>query len=159
MLRLRWILPAVLLTGAIVTSSVLASADLTKPGVVRITNRELTSERVDVGVSGESSGDLLIRTQLLFNRRITERPLGHEEMICTYVGRGGVLGGGTRNCQMEFYLPQGRLLASGDVHNLLFFSLPVVGGTGIYDNVGGSLTVTYLGANPRRQLLLLRLTI
>jgi hypothetical protein len=47
----------------------------------------------------------------------------------------------------------------GAVHNLLLFTLPVVGGTGIYDNVGGTLTVTFLGAPPTRQLLLFRLTV
>jgi hypothetical protein len=34
-----------------------------------------------------------------------------------------------------------------------------VGGTGIYENVGGTLTATFLGANPVRQLLLFRLTV
>jgi hypothetical protein len=140
-------------------SSVLAGSELTRPGVVRITNRELTRETVDVGKPGRSTGDLIITTSLLFNRRITERPLGHEEALCTYLGRGHVLGGGTRSCQLEFYLPHGKLLAAGAVHNTLLFSLPVVGGTGLYDNVGGTLTVTFLGGKPARQLLLFRLTV
>ena len=98
-------------------------------------------------------------SQLLFNRRITTRALGHEELLCTYLGRGGVLGGGSRSCTITFYLPEGRLVVAGAVHNLLLFTLPVVGGTGIYDNVGGTLTATFLGASPIRQLLLFRLTV
>jgi hypothetical protein len=156
--QLRWILGALLL-GGVVASSVLAGPQLVRPGVVRITNEELSRQTVDVGEPGASAGDQLVVTHLVFNTRITAKALGHEELLCTALGRGGVLGGGTRNCQLYVYLPEGRLLASGDVHNLLFFSLPVVGGTGIYDNVGGSLTVTYLGGNPARQLLLFRLTI
>ncbi len=80
-------------------------------------------------------------------------------MLCTHLGRGGVLGGGSRLCTMTFYLPEGRLVAMGAVHNLLFYMVPVVGGTGLYDNVGGTLTVTFLGGRPARQLLLFRLTI
>jgi len=144
---------------AIVSSSVSASTTLKGPGVVRITNEELSRETVDLGELGPSAGDLLIVTQLLYNRRITERAIGHEEQMCTYLGRGGVLGGGARNCEITIYLPEGRIVASGNVHNLVLYSLPVVGGAGIYDNVGGSMTVTLLGGPPRRQLLLLRLTV
>ena len=50
-------------------------------------------------------------------------------------------------------------VVAGAVHNLVLFTLPVVGGTGIYDNVGGTLTATFLGSKPIRQLLLFRLTV
>ena len=159
MQRLRWILPLVALSGAIAASTVLAGAELSRPGVVRITNREVARENVDLGAPGRSAGDQLIVSQLLFNRRITDRALGHEEMLCTYLGRGGVLGGGSRYCTMTFFLPEGRIVVMGAVHNLLLFTLPVVGGTGIYDNVGGTLTATFLQPAPTRQLLLFRLTV
>jgi hypothetical protein len=159
MQRIRWILPLVVLAGAIAASGVLASSELTRPGVVRITNGELAREVVDLRAPGPSAGDQLVVSQLLFNRRITETPLGHEELLCTYLGRGGVLGGGSRSCTMTFFLPEGKLVVAGAVHNLLLFTLPVVGGTGIYDNVGGTLTATFLGSQPIRQLLLFRLTV
>ena len=157
--RLRWIVPVLLLVGAVPASGVVTSSELTKPGVIRITNREVSREVVDQGVPGPSAGDQLITTQTLYNRRITPRALGHQEMLCTHLGRGGVLGGGSRLCTITFYLPEGRLVAIGAVHNLLFYMVPVVGGTGLYDNVGGTLTVTFLGGRPARQLLLFRLTI
>jgi hypothetical protein len=145
---------------AIVSSSVAAAAPTLKgPGTIRITNEEVSREAVDVGDPGKSTGDLLVLTSLLYNRRITQHAIGHEELTCMYLGRGGVLGGGARSCQMTIYLPEGRIVAVGNVHNLVLYSLPVVGGAGIYDNVGGSVTVTYLGSKPRRQLLLFRLTI
>lgn len=159
MQRIRWILLVAILTGAIAASTVLAGSELTRPGVVRITNREVDRTFVDLGPAGPSAGDQLVVSQLLYNRRITDRALGHEEMLCTYLGRGGVLGGGSRSCTMTFFLPEGKLVVMGAVHNLLLFTLPVVGGTGIYDNVGGTLTATFLGAQPTRQLLLFRLTV
>ena len=157
--RMRWILAALAVGAVVATSGALAGLQLTKPGVVRITNRELTRKYVDLGDPGRSAGDLLVATHLVYNTRITERALGHEEMLCTSLGRGGVLGGGARSCQIYVYLPEGRLLASGNVHNLLFFTIPVIGGTGIYDNIRGALTVTFLGGQPARQLLLFRLTV
>jgi hypothetical protein len=144
---------------AVVSSSVSASPTLDKPSTVRVTNEEVSRETVDLGDPGRSPGDLLIVTQLLFNRRITPHAIGHEELSCMYLGRGGVLGGGKWNCQQTIYLRTGRIVAIGNVHNFLLYTLPVVGGAGIYDNVGGSVTVTYLGPSPRRQLLLYRLTI
>lgn len=159
MRRVHLIVPVLLLGGAIAASAVLAGSELERPGVIRITNREISREVVDLGADGRSAGDQLVVTHLLYNRRITERALGHEEMLCTYLGRGGVLGGGSRTCTMTFFLPEGRLVAAGAVHNLLLFTLPVVGGTGIYENVGGTLTATFLGGGPARQLLLFRLTV
>jgi len=157
--RLRWIVPVLLLVGAVPASGVVSSAELGKPGVIRITNREVSRTVVDSGALGPSAGDQLVITHLLYNRRITTKALGHQETLCTHLGKGGVLGGGSRSCTMTFYLPEGRLVAIGAVHNLLFYMLPVVGGTGLYDNVGGSLTVTFLGGRPARQLLLFRLTV
>jgi hypothetical protein len=156
---MRWTVPILLLAGAIAASGVLAGSELTRPGIIRITNREVARQVVDIGALGPSAGDQLVVAHLLYNRRITSKALGHQETLCTYLGRGGVLGGGSRSCSMTFYLPQGRLVATGAVHNLLFYQLPVVGGTGLYDNVGGTLTVTLLGGRPARQLLLFRLTI
>jgi hypothetical protein len=159
MQRIPRILPLVVLVGAIAASGVLASSELTRPGVIRITNREIAREFVDLRDPGPTAGDQLVVSQLLFNRRITSSALGHEELLCTYLGRGGVLGGGSRSCTMTFYLPRGKLVVAGAVHNLVLFTLPVVGGTGIYDNVGGTLTVTFLDSEPNRQLLLFRLTV
>ena len=108
---------------------------------------------------GESAGDQLVVSQLLFNRHITARALGHEEMLCTYLGTAGVLGGGSRYCTMTFYLPRGNSSSRVQSTTSCFYTLPVVGGTGLYDNVGGTLTVTFVGSEPNRQLLLFRLTV
>jgi len=157
--RRWWVFAFGLSVAVIVSSSVSAAPNLKGPGIIRVTNEQLTSQRVDLGVPGLSPGDLLIVTQLVYNKRITPSAIGHEEMMCTYLGRGGVLGGGSRNCQITVFLREGRIIASGAMHNLVLYSLPVVGGTGIYDNVGGTLTVTQLEGARRRQLLLFRLTI
>lgn len=159
MLRMRWIVPGLLLAGGIAASGVIAGSGLEKPGVIRITSREVSRSSFDTGVPGDSTGDLVVRAKLLFNKRITQHAIGHEELVCTFMGKGTVLGGGSRNCVSTVFLPQGKIVSQGAVHNLLLYAMPVVGGTGIYHNVGGTLTVTFLGAKPIRQLLLFRLTI
>ena len=157
--RLGWIIPVLLLAGGIAASGVIAGSDLEKPGVVRVTAREVSRSSSDIGELGNSTGDIVVRAKLLYNTRITQRAIGHEELICTYLGHGAVLGGGSRNCVSTVFLPQGKIVSQGAVHNLLIYEIPVIGGTGIYNNVGGTLTVTFLGGRPTRQFLLFRLTL
>jgi hypothetical protein len=47
----------------------------------------------------------------------------------------------------------------GAVNFRQFYELAVIGGTGSYDNVRGSVTVTLLGQNPLRELLVFRLVV
>jgi hypothetical protein len=146
-------------TTALAAVSVPAATGLAGPGTIRVTNREITHEVVDVGQPGPSPGDMLIRSALLYNRGITSHAIGHEEVVCTYLGARSAFGDGSRNCVATVFLRRGKLVAEGAVHNLFIYELPVLGGTGIYDNVRGTLTVTFLGNGPRRELLLFRLIV
>jgi hypothetical protein len=159
MARRVLLLSATTACAAVAVGSVPASSELAGPGTIRVTSREITREVVDVGLHGPSAGDLLVRSALLYNRGITSNAIGHEEVICTYLGAGAAFGDGSRNCVATVFLRRGKLVAEGAVHNLYIYELPVLGGTGIYDNVRGTLTVTFLGNGPRRELLLFRLTV
>ena len=134
--------PLVVLAGAIAASGVLASSEPTRPGVIRITNRELAREIVDLAHRA-TAGDQLVVSQLLFNRRITS---GHSvtRRCCARTLGAGASRRRSRSCTMTFFCPEGEAGRRGAVHNLVLFTLPVVGGTGIYDNVGGTLTATFL---------------
>jgi hypothetical protein len=144
---------------AAAVSSVPAASELAGPATVRVTNREITREVVDLGAAGRSPGDQLIRSALLYNKGLTSHAIGHEEIICTLLGSGNAFGDASRNCVASVFLQKGELVAEGVVHNLFIYELPVVGGTGLYSNVRGTLTVTFLGNGPRRELLLFRLTV
>ena len=87
----------------------------------------------------------------LYNTRITPKPIGHAELVCTFTG------GNSRSCTGTYALPRGKLVVSGQMLYRQFFQLAVVGGTGLYDNVRGTLTVTALGAKRRGNLVLFRL--
>jgi hypothetical protein len=144
------LLAGVVLFGAVawVTSG---SGAATGPGVIRITGTQVRYYRVDVGRHGRSPGDTEIATELLFNRNITAKALGHAELVCTFTV------GPSRNCRATIFLPKGRLVVGGSIYARQFYQLAILGGTGLYDNARGTLTVTRTGVDPRRELLLFRL--
>ncbi len=126
---------------------------LEKPGTVTITDTELRHAHVDAGRTGSSAGDVDIYRLLLYNKRITTRALGRGEMVCTAIGAKG------QSCTASYFLPQGQIVVQGVISSRLIYQLAVVGGTGLYNNVRGSLTVTSLHRKPNRELLVFRLVV
>jgi hypothetical protein len=123
----------------------------TGPAQIRITNRQVELTKVDVGPRGRSPGDMEIVHQLLYNRRITATSIGHSEFLCTYTI------GINRTCQGTFFLPKGKLFVGGTLRFRPFYQLAVLGGTGLYDNARGTLTVTRFARRPSRDIVLFRL--
>jgi hypothetical protein len=130
-----------------------AALRLDRPGTVRVTAVETSRARIDLGRRGPSVGDMQIMRQLVYNRRIKRQPIGHGEMIC--IGTGA----DSSNCTGTFFLPKGKIVVSGPLLFRQVFELAVVGGTGLYDNARGTLTVTSLGTKPQRDLLVFRLLV
>jgi hypothetical protein len=123
----------------------------TGPAQVRITTKQVRYVRVDSGRSGRSPGDMEIIAHLLYNRRVTPRALGHSEFVCTFTLDI------SRSCRATFFLPRGTLVAGGSLRFRQIYKLAILGGTGLYDNARGTLTVTRLRKSPRRDLFLFRL--
>ena len=130
-----------------------ASYALRGPGVIRITDREIAFTRVDIGRPGLSPGDVEVTRRLLFNKRIRRQAIGRSEIVCTIVG------GNVRQCDGTYVLPAGKIVGAGEMRYRQFFQLAVIGGTGLYNNVRGTLTVTSLGRRPRRDLVFFRLVV
>ena len=63
-----------------------SSTALKGPGIIRITSRETNFTRVDTGTVGRSPGDMEISRLQLYNTRIRQRPIGHGQLVCIYVG-------------------------------------------------------------------------
>jgi len=138
-----------LLTGAVTQGS----PSLTGPGTIRITSLDSKVMVVNRGAASRGTGDVLLVRQLLFNKGIRKTSIGHAELVCTYTGPRA------RQCNGTYSLPRGTIVVSGSLQYRDFFRLAVVGGTELYDNVNGSLTVTRYTRKPRREVLLFRLTI
>ena len=126
---------------------------LTTPGSIRITDKLVKHIHVDGGVRGPGAGDLDFYRQLLFNKGITSDPIGHSDLTCINTGTGSF------NCTGTYFLPKGKIMVGGVLASKLFYELAVIGGTGIYDNVRGTVTVTYLGGDPAHEFLIFRLEV
>jgi hypothetical protein len=150
--RTRLLAVAALLGGLAVYGS-LSSNAATGPGFIRVTDRQFSYTRVDVGARGLSPGDQEIIFARLFNKKITSKPIGSTRFLCTF------LTGTTRTCTATINLPKGELVATGTVRFRQFYNLAVVGGTGLYDDARGTLTVIRTTKRPRpiREILYFRL--
>ena len=154
MLSTSRLLTAAVILGGLVAYGSLNSNAATGPEFIRITDRQFSYKRVDVGAPGRSPGDQEIIYDKLFNRKITPEPIGSAQFLCTFTV------GNTRMCTATVSLPKGELVATGRVRFRQFYDLAIVGGTRLYDDARGTLTITRTTGHPRpvRELLYFRLT-
>ena len=129
------------------------STSLAGPGTIRITDTLVRHIHVDEGPPGRGAGDVDFYRQLLFNTRITPKPIGHTDVTCVDTGTGSM------NCTGTYFLPRGKIMVGGVIGSRLFYELAVYGGTGLYNNVRGTMTATYLGGLPASEFLLFRLVV
>jgi hypothetical protein len=123
----------------------------TGPATIRITDRELAVSRIDVGPRGTTPGDVeIIRSRLL--ERVTGNTIGRSEIECTFVDTVR-----SRVCRGTYILPKGKIVVGGSILYRQFYDLAVLGGTGLYDNARGTLTVTRTQRKPVRDLVVFRL--
>jgi hypothetical protein len=127
-----------------------ADAD-TGPATIRITDVQTDHVLVDRGRPGRGAGDVEIIRQALYNRRLSSKPIGTADVVCT------MLGGSRRMCNGTYALPKGSLMTTGAIGNRLLFEVAIVGGTELYANARGTLVVTTTSLSPRRQVLVFRL--
>lgn len=124
------------------------SVESTGPAVVRLTDRQASITHF----GGDATGGGDIIRMRLFGSASKSRPIGHAVITCTDVGSGEQI------CQGSYVLPKGMLETAGILRTRLFYTQAVVGGTGLFDNARGTLTVTAKNLSPRREILLFRLT-
>jgi len=150
---------ALLVTGALAalalaTGSVTSgSSELTGPGTIKLTTRQIGMSYNDTGAPGRGPGDVVVVRELLYNKGIRRAPIGHSEMVCTYTGRRW------QQCSGTYFLPRGKIVVAGSLRYRDFFKLAIVGGTDLYDNVRGSVSATTYARSPRKAILIFRLTI
>ncbi len=117
MLSTSRLLTAAVILGGLVAYGSLNSNAATGPEFIRITDRQFSYKRVDVGAPGRSPGDQEIIYDKLFNRKITPEPIGSAQFLCTFTV------GNTRMCTATVSLPKGELVATGRVRFRQFYDL------------------------------------
>lgn len=122
----------------------------TGPASVRITDLQ-TSYHLARPRDGAVTGSTELIRQRLYNPRISKSAIGRASIACTYLDRR------ERTCTGTYTLPKGSLVVTGAIGSRLLYEIPIVGGTGIFDNARGSLTVTSTHLRPRREILVFRL--
>jgi hypothetical protein len=126
-----------------------ASNGSTGPAVIRLT--DVQSSDVTLAREGRL-GSVEIIEQRLFGSGSPKKVIGHGIVNCMWVSDR------ERSCDGSYILPRGMLVTNGIVQSRLFYTVAITGGTGLYDNARGTLTVTAQKLKPRRELLLFRLT-
>jgi hypothetical protein len=121
----------------------------TGPAQVRITDLQVGSRIVRPPGGGIVGAVEMIRQRLY---KPGARPIGRSDLVCTY------LDNRERSCMGTYFLPKGSLVVAGALETRLLYEIAIVGGTGLFDNARGTLTVTSTHLQPRREVLLFRLT-
>ena len=149
--RVGWVLAGTIVGVLAVGPWPSFSAAGTGPAVIRVNDRVLADTRIDVGARGRSAGDMeVVRARLL--QRGSLDVLGRSELVCTFVDAGR-----SRVCRGTYILPKGKIVVGGSILYSQFYDLAVLGGTGLYDNARGTLTITRTHRKPVRNLVLFRL--
>jgi hypothetical protein len=142
------VIPAV---GSLAAVAVAAAYGGTGPAQIRITDVQTSYSYV--ASKGQRAGAVELVKQRLYNPSVSEKAIGRATMMCTYFDDR------ERNCTGTYFLPKGSLVVAGAIQSRLLYDIAVVGGTGLFDNARGTLTVTSTGLRPkRREVLLFRLT-
>ena len=123
----------------------------TGPATIRINDRVLAVTRIDVGAHGTSAGDSEVIRSVLVQRG-TRDTIGRGELLCTFVDSVRA-----RVCRGTYVLPKGEIVVGGSMLYQQFYDLAVLGGTGLYDNARGTMTVTRTARKPVRNMIVFRL--
>ena len=137
--------------GAVAALAVTTGHAATGPAQIRIT--DVQTSYVYVPALRRRTGAIELVKQRLYNPSVSSRPIGRSTMMCTFFDPR------ERTCSGTYFLPKGSLVVPGTIQSRLLYEIAVVGGTGLFDNARGSLTVTSTGLRPtRREVLLFRLS-
>jgi hypothetical protein len=137
---------------AVAVLVVAAANGATGPAQIRITDVQRSYVRVP-SANGGAAGSIEIVKQRLYNPAVTRAAIGNASLICTF------LDARARNCNGTYVLPKGNLVVAGAISSRLLYEIPIVGGTGLFDNARGTLTVTSTDLQPkRREVLVFRLS-
>ena len=144
------LLALIMAAAAAAVITTVSAGGATGAGEIRITDVE-SLHTVSRAHPGTKAGTVETLTQRLYNPRLSAKPIGRGVVVCTWVDSRD------RSCVATYVLPKGSIVAAGALQTRLLYELPIVGGTGIYSDARGSLTVTASHFKPRHEVLVFRL--
>jgi len=112
-----------------------ASSSIAAPVTVKVIEHSLHDKVIDVGKPGDSTGDILTFHNDLYDSSDTNK-VGVDQGQCTRMNPKA----GTWECWWSIVLEDGQVTAEGPYSDTAPTDLyAVTGGTGAYENVGGSV--------------------
>lgn len=118
-------------------------------GLIRIYSTTQGTASFDVGRHGPSAGDGEYRGLVLWTRGGSL--LGYGVSTCVSLGR--TLPSRRSICTNIYVLPRGTIVTEGLRARRDYYVLPILGGSGLYSNVGGQLIASTASTNPDRERL------
>lgn len=140
---------ALLVAAAVCLVAVGTTAGATGPAVIRLTDVQVSDTSVG---ADDHVGSLEVIRQTLYGSGSKTRSIGTAVLTCIDVGAR------ERRCDGAYALPRGTILTGAVVQTRLFYTAAITGGSGLYDNARGTVTVTETRLKPRREILLFRLS-
>ena len=140
MIRKMVALAAVLMLGGVTIGLSVASASshIAAPQTITLIEHSLHDKVIDVGKKGDSTGDILTFHNDLANSSDATK-VGVDQGQCTRMNPRA----GTWECWWSIVLADGQITAEGPFSDTTPTDLyAVTGGTGAYENVGGSVLET-----------------
>jgi len=135
----------VLWLAAMSLTLVAASDSSALVGKVNVAATLLDVRISDVGTPGRSSGDGTAEVLRLWNRTVSDLPVGNGLIRCTFLGKGGAFGRGMSYCVGTFTLGSGhkfgKITVTGPRYRTRYGNYVVTGSTGVYSGSSGSMHV------------------
>lgn len=140
-MRPRFLIMGALLAAFMMALGLLPSPGgaLDKPALVRIVSVEIRAS-----AEGQEPGDHFVALSVLYDRN--DRVIGHGSISCTRSFEN------LSTCESTYVLPRGKIMAQGTRHSRRYFVLAIVGGTGLYSNVGGVVDTRMIASRKHRLL-------
>lgn len=124
--------------GAIVVSIANGADKVTQPMTVHVIEHAITDKVIDTGKPGDTSGDLLTWHNPLFNAT-GARHVGHDQGECVRMSPKQ----GTWECRWINWVEGGAITVEGVFFDTKNSVLAITGGTGMYRNARGTMTLKF----------------
>lgn len=127
--------------GAIVVSIANGADKVTQPMRVHVIEHATTDKVIDTGKAGDTTGDLLTWHNALFDATDSTR-VGHDQGECVRMSPKQ----GTWECRWINWVEGGAITVEGVFFDTKNSVLAITGGTGMYRNARGTMTLKFHGA-------------
>ena len=107
---------------------------VTDPVTISVVERAVSDVVIDIGETGDSSGDLLTFANPLYDAGNTEK-VGRDQGDCVRISPEK----GTWECRWTSWLEDGSITIEGSFSDTKATTVAITGGTGMYANARGSM--------------------